>query len=108
MLHTMRKLVRLDQDALGDVIAQLGEIRKLLFRGGALRIVVTCEEAMVQPYEELLTGLVGSLAADGAMGEPVKPAALERAPEARTAAVPTISSTRPSAGSPMATSRRRR
>ena len=88
MLHTMRKLVRLDQDALGDVIAQLGEIRKLLFRGGALRIVVTCEEAMVQPYEELLTGLVGSLAADGAMGEPVKPAALERAPEARTAPVP--------------------
>ena len=88
MLHTMRKLARLDQDALGDVIAQLGEIRKLLFRGGALRIVVTCEEAMVQPYEELLTGLVGSLAADGAMGEPVKPAALERAPEARTAPVP--------------------
>src|SRR5206468_6370460 len=74
MLHTMRKLARLDQDALADVIDQLGEIRKLLFRGGALRIAVTCEGAMVQPYEELLTGLVGSLAADGAMGQPVKPA----------------------------------
>src|SRR3989440_1759415 len=88
MLHTMRRLARLEQHSLGDVIAQLGEIRKLLFRAGSLRIVVTCEEAMVQPYEELLAGLVGSLEADGAIGQPVKPAALERAPEARTAPVP--------------------
>ncbi len=88
MLHTMRRLARLEQDALGDVINQLGEIRKRLFRAGSLRIVVTCEEAMVQPYEELLTGLVGSLEAGGAIGEQVKPTALERAPEARTAPVP--------------------
>src|SRR5439155_110977 len=76
MLHTMRRLARLEQDALGDVIAQLGEIRKLLFRAGSLRIVVTCEEAMVQTYEELLTGLVGSLEADGAIGQALKEAIL--------------------------------
>ena len=40
------------------------------------------------PFEELLTGLVGALAPDGADGHPVKPPALERKPEARTAPVP--------------------
>src|SRR5436190_23119008 len=88
MLHPVRRVARLEQHALAVVVIQLVEIRKLLFRAGSLRIVVTCEEAMVQPYEELLTGLVGSLEADGAIGLPVKPAALERAPEARTAPVP--------------------
>ena len=88
MLHTMRKLARLDEHSLGDLISQLDEIRKVLFRAEALRIVVTCEEAMIQPFEELLTGLVGALAPDGADGHPVKPPALERKPEARTAPVP--------------------
>jgi Zn-dependent M16 (insulinase) family peptidase len=88
MLHTMRGLARLGEKDLGDVIARLDEIRKLLFRGDALRIIVTCEESMIQPLEELLTGLVGALPPDGGLGEPVKPAPLETAPEARTAPVP--------------------
>ena len=88
MLHTMRRLARLDEKSLGDVIRQLDDIRKILFRAEALRIVVTCEEAMVRPLAELLGGLIGSLQADGASGPPVKPMALERAPEARTAPVP--------------------
>jgi presequence protease len=88
MLHTMRKLARLDEAGLVDVVARMDEVRKLLFRGDALRIVVTCEESMVQPLEELLTGLVSSLPGDGHAAAPMKLEALERAPEARTAPVP--------------------
>src|SRR5437879_1383926 len=77
MLHTMRRLARLGEKDLGDVIARLDEIRKLLFRSDALRIIVTCEESMIQPLEELLTGLVGALPPDGGLGEPAKPAPLE-------------------------------
>src|SRR5437899_813924 len=88
MLHTMRGLARLAEKDLGPVIARLDEIRKVLFRSGALRIVVTCEEAMIQPLEELLTGLVGALPPDGAHVAPAKVAPLETAPEARTAPVP--------------------
>src|SRR2546428_1562126 len=61
MLHTMRKLARLGEKDLGDVIARLDLIRTKLFRSDALRIVVTCEEGMIQPLEDLLTGLVGAL-----------------------------------------------
>jgi presequence protease len=88
MLHTMRKLARLDEAGLADVVTRMDEVRKLLFRGDALRIVVTCEESMVQPLEELLTGLVASLPDDGHAVAPKKLEALERAPEARTAPVP--------------------
>src|SRR5207249_5022239 len=45
LLHTMRRLARLDEASLGDVIARLDEIRTTLFRGEGLRIIVTCEEA---------------------------------------------------------------
>jgi hypothetical protein len=88
MLHTMRRLARLDEAGLTDVVARLDEVRKLLFRADALRIVVTCEESMVQPLEELLSGLVSSLPDTGHTGEPARLEALERAPEARTAPVP--------------------
>ena len=88
MLHTMRGLARLAEKDLGPVIARLDEIRKVLFRSGALRIIVTCEETMIQPLEELLTGLVGALPPDGAHVAPAKVAPLETAPEARTAPVP--------------------
>jgi presequence protease len=88
MLHTMRRLARLDEAGLADVVARMDEVRKLLFRGDALRIVVTCEESMVQPLEELLTGLVASLPEDGHPTAPKTIEALERAPEARTAPVP--------------------
>jgi len=88
MLHTMRRLARLDEASLGDVIARLDEIRTTLFRGEGLRIIVTCEEAMIQPLGELLTGLVAALPAGGAGGQPAPVAALEMAPEARVAPVP--------------------
>src|SRR6185312_11539394 len=55
MLHTMRHLARADDTALKDVIQRLDEVRRLLFRGDALRIIVTCEESMVAPLNELLT-----------------------------------------------------
>jgi len=88
MLHTMRRLARLDEAGLHDLIGRLDEIRKLLFRAESLRIVVTCEESMVQPLEELLTGMVASLPEDGHDRRPVKLDALERGTEARTAPVP--------------------
>jgi len=88
MLHTMRKLAKLNEDELGGVIATLDGIQTKLFRSEGLRIIVTCEEGMIAPLEELLTGLVGALPPDGAVGTPAKPAPLERAPEARIAPVP--------------------
>src|SRR5256885_6908201 len=88
MLHTMRRLAKREEKDLGDLIAQLDDIRKLLFRSDALRIIVTCEESMIQPLEELLTGLVGALEPDGRHGAPAKVPPIESAPEARTAPVP--------------------
>ena len=88
MLHTMRRLARLDEGGLAEVVNRLDEVRRLLFRGDRLRIVITCEESMVQPLEELLTGLVTSLPGDGHVEKSVRLEALERAPEARTAPVP--------------------
>ena len=88
MLHTMRRLARLDEQALGDVIAKLDEVRRAIFRAEALRIIVTCEEAMIEPLQELLGGLVGALPQDGAAADATKPSAFEPAPEARIAPVP--------------------
>jgi Zn-dependent M16 (insulinase) family peptidase len=88
MLHGMRRLAKLEEAELGGVISALDGIRKKLFRGDSLRIIVTCEEAMVAPLGELLTGLVGALPPDGPVGAPAKPAPLEQAPEARIAPVP--------------------
>ena len=88
MLHTMRRLVRQTDEELAKTIGTLDEIRHRLFRTGALRIIVTCEEGMIAPLEELLSGLVASLEPDGTTGHEVKPPPLERAPEARTAPVP--------------------
>ena len=88
MLHTMRRLARLDETELKDVIQQLDQIRTQLFRGDGLRIIVTCEEGMIEPLEELLTGLIAALPLDGTAVQPAPVAALERAPEARVAPVP--------------------
>jgi hypothetical protein len=88
MLHTMRRLAKLEENELSGVIATLDDIRAKLFRSDGLRIVVTCEEAMIAPLEELLAGLVGALPPDRAGGSQAKPAPLERAPEARIASVP--------------------
>jgi Zn-dependent M16 (insulinase) family peptidase len=88
MLHTMRRLARLQDTELGEVIDTLNEIRTKLFRSDLLKIIVTCEESMIPQLEELLTGLVASLSSDGDVAQPVKPPPLEPAPEARTAPVP--------------------
>src|SRR5207237_4854363 len=88
MLHTMRKLARLGEKDLGDVIARLDLIRTKLFRSDALRIIVTCEEGMIQPLQDVPPGLVGALPPGATHAEPFKPPPLEVAPEARTAPVP--------------------
>jgi presequence protease len=88
MLHTMRRLARLDATQLGDVIARLDEIRRLLFRADGLRIIVTCEEGMVEPLRQHLAGLVAALPSDGVASQGVRATPLEFAPEARVAPVP--------------------
>jgi Zn-dependent M16 (insulinase) family peptidase len=88
MLHTMRRLARVEEAELGGLIKTLNEIRTHLFRSASIRMIVTCEEGMIEPLKELLTGLVASLPPDGAGGSLVKPPPLELAPEARTAPVP--------------------
>jgi Zn-dependent M16 (insulinase) family peptidase len=88
MLHTMRRLARFDEPQLRDLIQQLDAVRTSLFRAGGLRIVVTCEESMIAPLEELLTGLIHALPQDGAPVVAPRPQAFEKAPEARVAPVP--------------------
>ena len=88
MLHTMRRLARLGETELGDVIKDLHEIRTKLFRRSSLRIVVTSEESMIPPLEELLTGLVSTLNNDAQDGRSFTMPPLERKPEARTVPVP--------------------
>ena len=89
MLHTMRRLARRGEDELQDVIEKLDGIRTALFQDGSLRIVVTCEQEMVEPLRDLLGGLVAALPKNGqAADQPVKPNQLEPAPEARVVPVP--------------------
>ncbi|HEY1455340.1 MAG TPA: insulinase family protein [Candidatus Dormibacteraeota bacterium] len=88
MLHTMRRLVKLDEGELGGVVDALNAIRTSLFRAGALRMVVTCEEAMIETYLGLLTQLVTALPADGGPGSALRPSPLDAASEARVAPVP--------------------
>jgi len=88
MLHVMRRLARLDENELGDLIKKLDGIRTRLFRAGAVRFVVTCEESMVETLQPLVAGLVDALPPGGPGGHPEKPKPLEDAPEARTAPVP--------------------
>lgn len=88
MLHTMRRLAQLGEDELGGVIEKLDEIRKRLFTSSSLRIVVTCEEGMVEKFQELLTGLVTALPAAPDHAHANKLAPIEPVPEARTAPVP--------------------
>ncbi|MEO8745227.1 MAG: insulinase family protein [Candidatus Dormiibacterota bacterium] len=88
MLHVMRRLARLDVGELDEVIKKLDAIRKRLFRIGAIRMVVTCEEGMVAQLQTLLSALVEALppGADDRRSE--EPKALDHVNEARTAAVP--------------------
>jgi hypothetical protein len=88
MLHAVRRLAKIEEKDLGDLIARLDAIRTRLFRAGAIRFVVTCEDGMVETLEPLLAELVGSLPDGEPTGTAEKPKPLEDAPEARTAPVP--------------------
>lgn len=88
MLHVVRRLARLEPDGLGPVITRLDAIRKRLFRQEAIRVVVTCEESMIDPISTLLEGLVNALPSGPGDGHVQKPSPLEPVPEARTAPVP--------------------
>jgi Zn-dependent M16 (insulinase) family peptidase len=88
MLHTMRRLARLDESELAPVIASLNEIRTHLFRNESMRIVVTCERGMIEPFTKLLSRFVSMLPAGGRNGRPAKPEPLSLTSEARTAPVP--------------------
>jgi Zn-dependent M16 (insulinase) family peptidase len=88
MLHTTRRLARLSESELSDLITKMTEIRTQLFQSDALRIIVTCEEEMVEPLRELLTGMIATLPSGGRSEDGAKPPPLELKPEARTAPVP--------------------
>jgi Zn-dependent M16 (insulinase) family peptidase len=88
MLHVMRRLARLQDNELEDLIAKLNVIRTRLFRKDSIRIVVTSEEGMIASLQTLLEELVDALPAGGDPGHAEQPKPLEFAPEARTAPVP--------------------
>ena len=88
MLHVMRRLAKLEESELKDLIAKLDVIRTCLFQPGNIRVVVTCEEGMIATLQTLLEELVEALPAGGDPGHAEQPKPLEFAPEARTAPVP--------------------
>jgi Zn-dependent M16 (insulinase) family peptidase len=88
MLHEMRRLAKLEEGELGDVIAKLDQIRTTLFRRSALRIVVTSEESMIEKLRDLLAGLVEVLPDGGSSGRAERPEPLQTIAEARTAPLP--------------------
>jgi Zn-dependent M16 (insulinase) family peptidase len=88
MLHEVRRLARLSQGELGEVITRLAAIRTTLFRQDSVHIIVTCEESMIDPIAERLQGLVGALPAGGANGHVERPGPLAAVPEARTTPLP--------------------
>jgi Zn-dependent M16 (insulinase) family peptidase len=88
MLHATRRLAKLGEGHLDDLIASLDTIRKRLFRRGAVRFVVTCEEGMVARLQTLLADLVAALPEGENQGHIEKPKPMELGPEALTAPVP--------------------
>jgi Zn-dependent M16 (insulinase) family peptidase len=88
MLHEVRRLARLSQGELGEVIERLVAIRTALFRQESVHIIVTCEESMIDAIAERLHGLVAALPTGGANGHVEKPDPLAAAPEARTTPLP--------------------
>ena len=88
MLHTMRRLARLQEDELGGLTAQLDALRRRLFGRGDVRVVVTCEESMIDTIADLLRRLVAELPEEHVESRPAARPAIERAAEARTAPVP--------------------
>ncbi len=88
MLHVMRRLNKIDEKDLGDLIKKLDALRTRLFRAGAIRFVVTCEDQMIETLQPLLAGIVDALPAGSLNGAAEKPKPFEAAPEALTAPVP--------------------
>jgi Zn-dependent M16 (insulinase) family peptidase len=88
MLHVVRRLAKIDEKDLGDLIKKLDSIRTRLFRTGAIRFVVTCEDQMIGTLQPLLAGFVDALPAGPPHGPAEQPKPLEPSPEARTAPVP--------------------
>jgi hypothetical protein len=66
----------------------MDQIRTALFNKDSLRIIVTCEEEMIEPIRDLLRELIAALPGNPAAAPPVKPPQLEAKPEARTVPVP--------------------
>ena len=87
MLHEVRRLARLGEAELVEVIGKLEAIRTSLFRQDSIHIMVTCEESMVDTITNTLWGLVAALPIGSSDGHVEKPAPLATAPEARTAAL---------------------
>jgi Zn-dependent M16 (insulinase) family peptidase len=85
MLHEIRRLARLGEAELGEVIAKLASIRTALFRQGSIHVIVTCEESMVDSIAERLSGLIAALPSGHPDGHDEKPDPLPPVPEARTA-----------------------
>ena len=88
MLHSIRELARLDHGELPKLVARLDQMRTTLFSKGALRMVVTCEESMIEPITELLAGLVQALPVGHAHGAVSKPQPMDTVGEARTTPLP--------------------
>ena len=88
MLHSIRELARLEGGELPEVASRLDQVRTALFRKGALRMVVTCEESMVEPITKQLRGLVDALPDGRANGAVSKPQPLDTVGEARTTPLP--------------------
>lgn len=88
MLHTMRELALLTETELTDLIHDLDELRRSLFQPTRLRMIVTCEESMIEPLEDLLAVLVAALPNEHSNATAQRVVALAATPEARTAPVP--------------------
>ena len=88
MLHTMRRLAKLEEHELAAVANQLDKIRTKLFRKSAISVVVTCEESMIETLNGLLEKLDLALSDEEPKGVPDKPQPQKPVREARTAPLP--------------------
>jgi len=88
MLRTTRRLAAMDEGQLDHVISELDEVRRRLYTRRGVRIVVTCEEGMIETLTAHLTALVAALFPDGGHGQANRPDPVVKAADARTLPVP--------------------
>ena len=88
MLHETRRLAKLGDGHLDELIKKLHAIRTKLFSQGAVRFVVTCEESMLARLQTLLEDLVTALPKNTEYGHIEKPKPMQLGAEALTAPVP--------------------